>query len=502
MAKHSRALCCSVLLLALATPALARSAVHVGSIREPLTAPTALSVSEDQIAVLEPMARRILVFSTQGVLTQELDISERASGLSRLDASVYLFCDPTRGKVSRVDAASGAISDFLSLTAAPVAIVGHDGRWAILDAQSQEILEADREGQILKRIVLPAFSDQTVGWPSAMAWDASVGAYHVVDQLRARAMVVDPEGARLREYGSFGAGDGDISRIGGIACDADGYSYVSDRYQGRIAVFDPKGHFVANVAEGSPSERLLAVPTGVATDPGGILYVASSQTSSIEIFQFDKTATLRASLIAEPSHPRNLAVVPFEGLELLIGVRALLSAGDPLTIDVELDFEGAQGGEVASVIGLPIESIVLNDADLRIGEIRWPLPLDLEEDRAYSWRVRARTGTLLGDWSEPAKFRTEPRKAVFSLGQNWPNPFNPRTTIEFTLAQQSDALLTIFDVRGQRLWQKSYHDLPAGRHTQIWTGVDHQGDPVASGIYFYRLVAGDFDQTRKLALVR
>ncbi|RMH73924.1 MAG: T9SS C-terminal target domain-containing protein, partial [Gemmatimonadetes bacterium] len=90
----------------------------------------------------------------------------------------------------------------------------------------------------------------------------------------------------------------------------------------------------------------------------------------------------------------------------------------------------------------------------------------------------------------------------YHLSQNHPNPFNPRTTIRYALPQQSTIDLAIYDVQGKRVATLVNADQPAGYYDVLWEGLDDQQQPVASGIYFYRIHAGDFEQTRQLVLLR
>jgi flagellar hook assembly protein FlgD len=89
------------------------------------------------------------------------------------------------------------------------------------------------------------------------------------------------------------------------------------------------------------------------------------------------------------------------------------------------------------------------------------------------------------------------------LGQNVPNPFNPFTTIHYALPEASDVTLVVYDAAGRRV--KTLLDvssMPAGNHEVPWNGVDDRGNRVASGVYFYRLQAGAFVQTRRMVLIR
>ena len=88
------------------------------------------------------------------------------------------------------------------------------------------------------------------------------------------------------------------------------------------------------------------------------------------------------------------------------------------------------------------------------------------------------------------------------LRSNAPNPFNPRTSIEFTLAAAGRVRLEIFDTRGRLIDRLVDEELPAGRHTVVWNGTGPGGRPVASGVYFYRLRADGYESVRKMTLVK
>ena len=88
------------------------------------------------------------------------------------------------------------------------------------------------------------------------------------------------------------------------------------------------------------------------------------------------------------------------------------------------------------------------------------------------------------------------------LWQNHPNPFNPQTQIEFGLAEASEVSLVIYNLLGQRVINLLNETLPAGQHTVNWNGEDETGQKVASGVYFYRLQAGDYDEVRKMILMK
>ncbi|MCD4796026.1 MAG: T9SS type A sorting domain-containing protein [Candidatus Cloacimonetes bacterium] len=86
----------------------------------------------------------------------------------------------------------------------------------------------------------------------------------------------------------------------------------------------------------------------------------------------------------------------------------------------------------------------------------------------------------------------------------YPNPFNPTTTISFNLTAENaeNAELEIYNLKGQKVKTLVNEKLNAGQHSVSWSGNDENGRSVSSGIYFYKLKAGDFEQTKKMMLLK
>ncbi len=95
---------------------------------------------------------------------------------------------------------------------------------------------------------------------------------------------------------------------------------------------------------------------------------------------------------------------------------------------------------------------------------------------------------------------TFPRE--FALRQNYPNPFRAATTIPFDIRAPVKAALRIYDVSGQLIRTLVDRELDAQSYRILWDGRDAFGQPVSSGIYFYKLVAGNFSDVRKLVIAR
>ena len=94
----------------------------------------------------------------------------------------------------------------------------------------------------------------------------------------------------------------------------------------------------------------------------------------------------------------------------------------------------------------------------------------------------------------------------YALGQNHPNPFNPETLIPYELLTAGQTRLQIFDLAGQHVITLVENRHQAGRYEALWRGMDAQGHPVATGVYFYELSYIDGSEhsrlTRKMLLLR
>ena len=90
----------------------------------------------------------------------------------------------------------------------------------------------------------------------------------------------------------------------------------------------------------------------------------------------------------------------------------------------------------------------------------------------------------------------------YELMQNFPNPFNPSTTITYALPAQGPVSLIVYDALGREVTRLVDNVQPEGYHTVQWSGVNSAGGQVSTGVYFYRLQAGDFSQIRKMVLVK
>ena len=95
-----------------------------------------------------------------------------------------------------------------------------------------------------------------------------------------------------------------------------------------------------------------------------------------------------------------------------------------------------------------------------------------------------------------------PVPEAYTLVQNYPNPFNPETTIEYRLPKADEVRLEVFNVLGQHIRTLVDVRQESGTYTVTWNGLDEEGLPVASGVYFYSLQAGEFQDTKSMLLLK
>jgi len=121
-------------------------------------------------------------------------------------------------------------------------------------------------------------------------------------------------------------------------------------------------------------------------------------------------------------------------------------------------------------------------------------------DKTKHWAIRSKISYEKIDTNKvgiPVGIPTE-----FDLHENYPNPFNPITTLRFGLPEVSDITLTIYNILGQRVRSFNMESTPAGYHSIKWNATNDYGEQVGAGVYLYQLRANQFVKTRKMVLLK
>lgn len=90
----------------------------------------------------------------------------------------------------------------------------------------------------------------------------------------------------------------------------------------------------------------------------------------------------------------------------------------------------------------------------------------------------------------------------FKLEQNYPNPFNPETKIEYVVSRKQNVELMIYDVLGKEITTLINEVKESGRHSVVWDGKNEFGNTLPSGVFIYKIKAGEFTQVKKIILLR
>ncbi len=282
-----------------------------------------------------------------------------------------------------------------------------------------------------------------------------------------------------------------------------------------------------------------AVATGFSYGPGSDVSVTLTQRSLDGYTAYHKSPNAQLLGWGLAS-----SVVSYGALRLnavsggdLVAVQAAVSSSNPVGYSVRV-FNDMVGNSPSGLQTLTSGSFP-NVATDRYHEIALPAPVSLSAGETFlvdvGWGpdtyavpfVRSGTislnsygsidGVSYSQWSDKdvairARILYSPMSAEdddnslvpqeFSLGQNYPNPFNPNTEITYNLPARSDVRITVFNLLGQAVKEIVNDNLPAGPHVASWDGRDESGTTVASGIYLYRLTAGDRTLSRKMVLLK
>ena len=143
----------------------------------------------------------------------------------------------------------------------------------------------------------------------------------------------------------------------------------------------------------------------------------------------------------------------------------------------------------------------------------WPLQFQMLPRMTFTFNVWVHDGT------DSVKVTGEPRKVLvnryenlstegegvpieFALHENYPNPFNPTTTLRFDLPEVSSITLTIYNMLGQKVKTFNMQSIPAGYHSVTWNATNDLGEQIGAGVYLYQLQAKNFVKTRKMVLLK
>lgn len=123
-------------------------------------------------------------------------------------------------------------------------------------------------------------------------------------------------------------------------------------------------------------------------------------------------------------------------------------------------------------------------------------------DYSYSnYKLEPRWDTDFGEMTDVEAHNAD-LPTQFEIAQNFPNPFNPTTTIQYSIAGNCHVMLAVYNVMGQKIKTLVDVNQSTGYQTVYWDGTDDLGNAVTTGVYFYRIQAGDFISTKKMLMIK
>lgn len=426
------------------------------------------------------------------------------------------------GDTLTVKSIQGSTNHVFPIVADPALLTGHSYLITFLEGQSETSLNwnlKDQNDNIIKADNIEASSDPLFAYP-------------VVDGILFKVVAPSPgvknysipSGTRRFTYLN-GAGDfGFESLWGALGWDRPAHFFGSEdkRYPAnklktvllKLASVASDGIFSPNDENASYGYRFLRRATQPAAKPEFEPYIIN-KSSGYAYQNYTKSVPLAAYDVTDPQNPRRLVLGYLENNApdgLVNGkywppyygnANNTASSGPREWLFIyDVDYTEVVNIDLAvDAISTPNLPIMYMATWARRYETAWS-PNYSGEDQflIIPEEVNSAGDMLIVD--APTGLPAEDIPRTFTLSQNYPNPFNPVTNIKFTLANKEKVKIEVFNVLGQRIRTLIDKPLSGGEYTVKWDGRNDQGNMVASGIYLYRLKAGEFVQTRKMVLMR
>ncbi|MFH2035516.1 MAG: S8 family serine peptidase [Candidatus Zixiibacteriota bacterium] len=189
--------------------------------------------------------------------------------------------------------------------------------------------------------------------------------------------------------------------------------------------------------------------------------------------------------------------------EIIDGFPLIINTKEPVTYFDEFRFTPT----VSDMNQDGFVDLAIPTSDKSLAFINFPTsPFHFDSSAITSWRYNRRLNNIAVDFAyNPLDVEENDNTFIpkdFALRQNYPNPFNPATVIEFSLPARSEVDISIYNILGRKVKTLLSSNLSAGNHHVQWDGTNEDGTTISTGIYFYKITAGSYSDTKKMVLLK
>ncbi len=464
------------------------------------------------------------------------DLATRTQGLEgpwglALDVAggKMYWTDSQTAKIQRANLDGSNIEDLATRTQGletprGIALDVEGGKMYWTDQSTAKIQRANLDGSNIEDLVVTRGAQ-----PYNIALDVADGKMYWTNVSTDKIQRANLDGSNIEDLATRTQG---LETPRGIALDVEGGKmYWTDSQTAKIQRANLDG---SNIEDLATRTQGLETPRGIALDveggkmywTDGEMYWTTDSTAKIQRANLDGSNIedlVVATTTVRPAHGIAIGifspVVPLSSQPPAWDVNedGIVDATDVLLVTVALGQEPPEnprldvnGDGVVDGKDLALVAEHLGEGDAPAAASRLALPLGFtlgNVERTLNILRAADDGTLTFkrgiDNLEQLLARFVPENTA--LLHNYPNPFNPETWIPYQLSEPGDVRLTIYDIQGRVVRALDLGHQPAGVYrirsrAAYWDGRNAVGEPVASGLYFYTLTAGDFSATRKMLI--
>ena len=428
------------------------------------------------------------------------------------------WIDSGTDKIQYLDLADDSIGDFVTTglrTPTDIALDPYDpqlGKVYWIDSGTDKIQRVNFDGSNIQDLVTTGLRT-----PTSIALDLVRGKMYWTDSGTDKIQRADLDGSNIEDIITTG-----LRTPTGIAIDytGDGKVYWVDSGTDKIQRADLDGSNIEDLVTTG-----LRTPTGIALNIPQIFSTApppepppgpgpGPDPGSVDVNGDGQVTVIDLAIVAlfyGTQVPAGMDFASDVNADGTVDINDLIAVAE--AIDAANTIAPLSADDVAAVLEAIADIEAIAEAPARFSRDRTGIAYRNVAAAFADAKHRATEDARLGKWMPLLKellHRLSEMREIpdtTALLPNYPNPFNPETWIPYHLAQDANVTLTIYDVSG-----KAVRELPLGHQSAgiyesrgraaYWDGKNRHGEPVASGVYFYTLTAGEFTATRKMLIVK